>query len=259
MRLPLGPGCRFAAPGMWFSFARTSHQHAKSITNGPLRRFALSNTSLNCSMVAARAASTPMPARRAAPSRGRGCRGRSCRARCGRDWRRHWRVRRAGSRICGSTGSTVVTSSFSRAWVHRPCTVYMRRAVGLQVDHPPAGRADRGTGRERDAVADRAAGQLQPVMRRRAVGRREEAAAEGHGSRRSRSHPRASARPAVCARPPAWRAARRAAGAVAPAARRAARPSASADAPAPRRGRASARARTCTVASVGATARGLPG
>ena len=54
---------------------------------------------------------------------------------------------------------TVVTSSRSRAWVHSACTRVHRRAVRLQGDDPPLGGGDGGAGRQRHAVADRAAGQ----------------------------------------------------------------------------------------------------
>ena len=75
---------------------------------------------------------------------------------------------------------TVVTGSFSRAWVHKRLHRVHGRAVGLQVDHPPARRADGGTGGQRQAAADGAAGDLQPVMRRGGMRPAEEAAAEAH-------------------------------------------------------------------------------
>ena len=77
---------------------------------------------------------------------------------------------------------TVVTGSFSRAWVHSPapCTSPSRRPAApargarrRRSRASPMRRADR----QRHAGADRAAHDLQPVVRRRGVGVPEEAAA----------------------------------------------------------------------------------
>ena len=100
------------------------------------------------SAVSARAASTPMRVRQPRPVEVRVCRGPAYPARCGRDWRRRSRVPEAGSDISDWTAATVVTSSCSRAWVHRACRRVHRRPVGLQRDHVAAGGGDRRAGGE---------------------------------------------------------------------------------------------------------------
>ena len=138
---------------------------------GPGSAIARAKAASNASAVSQRTAGTPRPlarltqsmrgsprseqaATRPAPARRRRCGPARCRG-CGR---RCWRTPRR------------VTSRLSRASVHSPCTVYIAAPSPFSDDHLAARRGHRGADRHRDALADRAAGQPQPVVRPPAAG-----------------------------------------------------------------------------------------